>query len=421
MRIESALFSSREGLMAHGVGIAVIGDNISNQNTVAFKAARVSFQDLMAEGADGARSTATPVGGNGVKVAKVVQNHTTGTIEFTGRALDSAISGKGFYIIGDTSNPVYTRAGNFSIDEDGLLSTSDGTNVLGFTGATGTTLGTLQMLDLNLNGSPTTAASLTGNVGSENAITTAPTAPATFNAVAENASYISTLSIFDSFGTRHEATIAFYKTAINTWTVQAYLDGGDLGQTTGTPVQIGANGTLNFSGTGLIEDANQAAATITGTPAFSNGSAATAFTIDFSDFTQFGGTSLLTNITQNGQSAGNVKDYEIRKDGGIFALLESGTSLQIGRLPLANFANEGGLDRGGNSFYVPTELSGTPTNGTAGQGGLGAIEGSSLERSTVDMAKEFVELVLMQRGYQANSQVLNAANGIIRDTLGLVR
>ncbi len=424
MRLESALFSSREGINAHGQAIAVIGDNISNANTIGFRASRIEFGDLVAEGTSSREGGNLPSVGSGVVVQNVRPVEGTGVIENTGRALDVAIEGRGFLTVGDSSDPYYTRAGNLSISEEGLLINVNGQEVLGFNADDGS-LGTLNVSNLNLNGKATSAASIFGNVNSSLAVATVPSSPESFQVLNAAASHVANIRVYDSLGETHDITVAFFKTASsssgNTYTVQAYIDGGDVGGTAGAPVQLGSNATLTFGTDGKIAAANAAAASITAAPSYGNGAAAGSFTMNFSGFTQFAGPSQLSTITQDGQGSGNILEYEIRKNGEFIANLDTGQSVLIGTLRLADFSNLDGLQRAGNGLYTATETAGERKLGVPGEDGLGTLAGSSLERSTVDIANQFVDLVLYQRGYQAASQTLNATNALIRDTILLIR
>lgn len=400
----------------------VIGDNVSNANTVAYKAGEVQFSDLLAEGAGGHNSSARPVSGSGLEVSQVRQNHGAGAVEVTGRSLDVAIDGEGFFVVGDATDPTYTRAGSFIIDEAGLLSTAGGQNILGFSSTDSANLATIDMLSLNVSGTPSSLINIAGNLGSQIPTTTPPDSPATFQEVGANASFVSSAQAFDSLGVGHDVTVAFYKTDANTWLARAYLDGGEItGGTEGIPVQLGADATLSFDTSGVILEASQAAAQISATPSYANGAAQGDFTIDLSDFTQFGGTSITSTITQDGQGTGDIADYEITPQGEIYAQLSSGARQLLGVLGMANFNNEEGLLRVGGSLYVDSEKSGDAVIGTAGAAGVGELEGGALELSNVDLADQFVDLVIYQRGYSASSQIFSTTGDIIRDTINLIR
>jgi len=419
MRLESALFSSSEGLNAHGQAISVVGDNIANSNTVGFKASRVEFGELLSEGSGGRKSSAGPTTGSGVKVERVRQIQDNGVVEFTGKPLDVAIAGKGYFAVGDPAAPEFSRAGNFTIDSNGLLSTNGGKPVLGFAGE-GNQLGVLNMVNLELGGAATGEANIAGNLNSQSAIVDeVPDNPASFNLLNAQASYLSSIQVFDSLGTSHNLTLAFSKTDQNTWTVQGYVDGATVGQDGGIPVAVTGNLELNFGPDGAL--AEDVEALLVANIDFDNGAAPGEISIDLSGFSQFAGGSVLNSYQQNGQSAGAIENYEIRSDGSIFALLGGGSQALIGRLPLAQFNNPEGLDRTGSGLYVQTELSGDANIDVPGVGGTGTIEGGALEASTVDQAKQFIDLVLYQRGYQASSRVFSSASDMLRDTIQLMR
>ena len=420
MRVESALNCGREGITAHGQAISVIGDNIANTNTAGFKTSRAEFSDLLAEGQDGRQSETLPMGGSGSTLSEVRVIFEAGVIESTGRTLDAGIDGGGFFIVGDPADPKYSRAGNFSIDSEGLLVNSDGEPVLGLAPG-GSELAALNMYGVNAGGAATTQASVIGNLNAADNITTVPTNPQSFREIGETATYGNTVGVYDSLGQRHEVTVQYYKTGANTWVVQAYVDGGEVGGTAGVPVQLGQNTTLTFDSSGAITADNQAAAVLAAQPAWSNGAAAGSFNLNFGGFTQFASPSTLSNVTQDGTGVGSISGYEIMTDGQVVAKYDTGTTLLIGTIQLADFTNKDGLVRAGSTAFRATEDAGTRTTGNPGIGTLGKLQGGALERSTVDISTQFVDMILFQRGYQANSQTINAANQLIRDTIQLVR
>ncbi len=421
MRLESALYTSREGLNVHGSAIAVVGDNIANTNTTGFKTQRAEFSDLVSDGTGGWQvSNALPDTGSGVEIAKVRNIFSDGTIDFTGRTLDVGITGRGLFAMGDPANPLYSRDGKFEVNEAGLLVNNQGEAVLGFAPG-GTELTTLNMNGASTAGTPTSTIGLGGNLGATAEITTVPPDPATFRELNAAASSIATVEVYDGLGVSHSVSLAYFKTAPNTWTVQAYVDGGDVGGTEGAPVQIGNDLALAFDGSGVIPEANRGAAILTAAPAYSNGATAGNFNIDFGSFTQFAGQSQILSVTQDGQGTGNVVDYQINKDGQVFAQLSSGSTSLIGSVALASFVNVDGLDRVGSNMYRATAMAGDRTLGAPQSDSLGELTSGALEQSTVDLSQEFSTLILYQRGYQANSQILQAASTTIRDTLSLIR
>jgi flagellar hook protein FlgE len=178
---------------------------------------------------------------------------------------------------------------------------------------------------------------------------------------------------------------------------------------------------ITFGPDGSIAPANQAAARLVATPAWTGGAAAGNISINFGQYTQYSAPSSMIFKTKNGSTVGEVQDYEIDKSGRIMASLTNGSIAQVGTIQLATFVNVDGLQRIGNGSYIAGTDAGAVSIGAPGTKGKGVTRGSSLERSTTDMSGEFVNLVVYQRGYQANSQILNAANEILQQTIGLIR
>ena len=418
MRLESALNTSREGLTAHGSALSVIGDNISNSNTTGYKQSRVEFGDLVSDAGQNQNESAE-FSGSGVQIQQVRQVHVSGILEPTGRALDMGIGGNGFFMVGDATSPNFTRAGNFAVDEGGFLVTADGQQVLGVPNG-GTALGALNIASVEVNGAATSAVTMTGNIDSRSAITAVPDNPQTFNELAAASNFPTTVEVFDTLGESHTVQVMYFKTGTNTFEARAYIDGGDVGGTEGVPRELGT-ATLTFTENGEILEANQAAAQMTLAPAYSNGAAAGNFTVDLSNFSQFASTNSVNSTSQDGQGTGNIVNYEVTNDGVVSAVLDNGNREPVGTIQLATFNNLDALQRSGNNTFSLGNGAGDRIEGNPGSAGFGVIEGGALERSTVDISTEFVNLVVFQRGYQANSQTLNAVSGLLRDTIALIR
>ncbi len=421
MRLESALISGREGLSSHGQAIAVVGDNISNVSTTAFKEGRAEFADMVATGIEGNYGSSDPVSGSGSTITAVRTIFEGGIIENTGRLLDVGIAGEGFFMVGDTADPRYSRAGNFGLNTDGVLVNADELPVLGFSPGS-TTLSSLDLDNVGITGSATSQVSMLGNLGSASeAKTAAPANVQSFRELAAASNFIGSVSVYDSLGAAHGVSVAFTKTGTNTWVAQAYIDGSEVGGTEGVPTQLGQDVTLTFSESGVIEDANKTGAVLTVAPAYSSGAAAGSFTISLGEFTQYAAQSGLTGVSQDGAPTGNITSYQIQDNGDILALLDSGATQLVGTIQLANFVNKDGLVRVGSNLFKASDAAGTVTTGTPDAGGLGNLESGALERSNVDISNEFVDLVVLQRGYQASSQSLGVANQLLRDTIALIR
>lgn len=412
MRIESAMYASKEGLDAHGQAISVIGDNIANAETVGYKSSRAEFSDILMASANTPETI--PYTGSGSTLQRVRPIQESGIIEDTGRTLDMAVDGKGFFMVGDAAAPKYSRAGNFQISSDGFLETGGGDQVLGFTG-TATALGPIDMVHVNVSGAATTAVQVSGNVSSTAEETIVPQAPANFRELGAAASYTAAFDVYDSLGAAHSVALYYFKTGMGAWTAQAYVDDAATGGTAGTPRLIGQT-TLAFDSAGQITGAAAMNAQVT-----FQGAAASNFTVDLTKMTQYASQSGLSNVTRDGQTAGSIQGYSIKQDGTIVADLGGGSMVTVGKIQLGTVQNVDGLDRAGSTLFSATTRSGTASSGNPGENGFGKIRGGALERSTVDIAKEFVSLVLVQRGYQANAQVLNSTNDLLKEAIGMLR
>lgn len=420
MRLESALNTGREGVTAHGQAIAVVGDNISNANTVGFKNQRAIFADMLGETPGDRVADVVSGAGDGVTVRTIQSNFETGPIQGTGRDLDVALSGNGFFQVGDAANPQLTRAGSFTLDGDGFLVTQDGLRVLGYTGADLATLGPIDMRKVDLDIVPTTQAELFGNLNSAANTSDVPVNPATFQEINNAAASTTMVSVYDSLGDRHEVVFAYYRTGTNNWTIQAYVNGSDVGQAADKPVLVGST-ELSFDSSGRLAQTGNQQTTMNLNAPWANGAAPSTITANFGAFTQFAGSTLVTNYSQNGQGIGEITGYEIDGTGVINARLTNGLTARVGSLSVATVANKDGLVRSGASTFVATDKAGVVAAGLAGTGARSKLLSQSLEYSNVDIASQFVELVVLQRAYGANSKVISTASDIIKDTIALIR
>ncbi|MCB9029989.1 MAG: flagellar hook protein FlgE [Deltaproteobacteria bacterium] len=422
MRIESSLLISATGLDAHGQALTIIGNNVANVNTNAFKRSRSEFENLLAEADGQTGSIESP--GNGAKVQNVRTIHVNGPIEPTGRPLDAAVEGEGFFVVGSTTDQFYTRAGSFTLDPSGILVNVEGKNVLGYSvvnGQPSTTLGTLNLLEFDAEAEATTAATMVGNLDATSQALAVPNNPQTFQELNQASNFISSFEVIDSLGTSHTIVMAYTKTANNSWTAQSYINGADVtGGTEDVPFLLGTT-TLDYDTNGNLLDASVANATLNVTPPYLNGSTAGNFDISLTGFTQYAAPSAVSSVTQDGVQVGSVINYDIQEDGNIVAVLDNGTRATIGAIALATFPNKDGLRAIGNNLYNVSDTTGTPDIGLPDTARRGRIKGAALERSTVDLSTEFTEMIIYQRGYQANSRMFSSAERLISETLNLLR
>lgn len=430
--IVNGLFAARSGIAWHGFAIGVVGDNISNSSTVGYKSARTDFSDQLS----GAQTPGRVVG-IGSQVDNVVATQEQGTLEFTGRNLDLAIDGRGYFIVADGASRFYTRAGNFKVDPSGYIVTNDNNPVLGFP-LNGT--GALEPLNINnatgQNTIETTEVTVSGNLNAASEVTAgipagttaagaAPpvTETVTYADLNEAAQFSTVVQVFDSLGAQHNITMFFYKTGAGAWTVQAIAPSEDVdpsGTRVGFPRLLGS-GTMTFGTSGQKTAPAVGTPDITITPPWNNNSD-NAVSIDMTlvPFTQFSATSNILSLAQNGDGVGSVTGINIDKTGEVRAILNNGQETAIGTLGMASFASEESLVRVGGNLLQKTTESGEPVIGLPNSGNLGTISAGSLELSNVDLATEFIRLLSLQRGFQANSRIINSINDLLSEIIQIV-
>jgi flagellar hook protein FlgE len=429
--IVDGLFAGRSGIQSQGTGIAVLADNISNSNTTGFKQSRADFADLLAGNLSGGQSVVT---GSGSSVVSVTPVLTQGTLEFTGRGLDTAVDGNGYFVVQDQASGqrFYSRAGNFKIDTDGNLLNQNGFRVLGFPSSGAGGLQALNVNDRSQSSIQTTEVSIGGNLESDKPTTTPPTVDAnnetTFKDVSDAASYSTFLDVFDSLGAKHTVTLYYFHTVQGTgstdseWQVQAYVDGGDIvGGTAGKAHKIGETGTsLKFdsSGTrpGTLPDSDMEAQ-----PAWVGGASVGDINFSFQPYTQFSTPSSVDNLSQDGTGSGNVVGFSIEPSGQLFAQLDNGQTAVVGTVALATFANPEGLRRSGGSLFAETSTSGAPVVGQPGTGTFGNLQSGALELSNADIAADFIKLISLQRGFQGSSRIITNINDLLNEVINLAR
>lgn len=414
--------ASLSGLNVNQQKLNVIGNNLANINTIGYKASTVQFMDLVSQSVGGSSANPMQVG-LGVTTGSISPSFKQGGIENTGVPTNVAIQGNGFFVVGDSTNRSYTRAGDFSFDADGMLVTSEGLPVQGYTAsdpATGDIITTGQPSNILVPPGVLRAPKPTSQFGTVSNLNSSAPVGAEFTA---------SVQVYDSLGTPHVATILYTNTGPGAWDYEMSVPGEEIsGGTAGTPEVIGS-GSISFDGDGKLDQVDGAAAddvTITG-PAWANGASSTDFTWDIVDdsgvasLTGFNGPSATSSVTQNGAAAGTINSISINSSGQILATFGTGSSVAVGQLAMANFNNPQGLVKLGSNRYGESASAGIPNVGIAGTGGRGSLIGSSLEQSNVDIAQEFTQMILAQRGYQANSKSITVADELLVDTLNLKR
>jgi len=408
-------------LSANTTAIDVVGNNLANLSTTGFKASTVSFQDLVTESL-GAGLGETQVG-FGVGTPLTTRQFTQGALQSTGGVDDAAIQGGGFFILSDpTGAQLFTRAGNFNVDANGNLLSASGASVQGWTSVNG-------VLDTN---GPITDIKVPIGTLQPPIASTQFSASMNLNAAATvgstNATFSTPISVFDSLGTSHVLTASFTETAGGAWNYSVSIPGQDLTSgTAGTPTVL-TTGTVNFDQKGNLITPPASAGPITvAATGLTDGAADLNLNWNLYDanqqplITQFAQNSAVSSVSQNGQAAAQLVNVGIATDGQILANYSNGQQSVVGQLAVASIVNPSSLLAVGNNNYEASSITAQPAIGVPDTGGRGEVLGGQLESSTVDIATEFTNLIVYQRGYEANAKVVNTADQLSQDTINLIR
>ncbi len=405
-------------LSAFSTAIDVTGNNLANLDTIGFKASEVSFHDLVTQSISAGLGN-TQVG-FGVGTPTTAALFTQGALQTTGGELDAAIQGDGFFIIqGPDGSTEYTRAGNFQTDENGDLETATGQQVLGWTSVNGA---------LNTNAPPTAITIPTGIVEPP-VVTQNFSFDMNLDAAAtpgsSDATFATSVTVYDSLGNPHVVTATFTEdpTTAGQWDYSISIPNSDVSNPPATPL----TGTINFNSSGVL---TTPAATdpspqlqITG---LADGAAD--MTLNWNLYngttpliTQYAQPSSVSAVSQDGAAAAQLNQVAIGSGGQILAQFSNGQQTVVGQLAMATIRNPDSLLAIGSNAYQLSASSALPAVGLPGTGGRGTVQGGSIESSTVDVATEFTNLIVYQRGYEANSKVINAVDELSQDTINLIK
>jgi len=396
-----SLFAGISGLRTHQTLMDVVSNNIANVNTTGFKASSATFQDTLSQTLRAAGAPSSASGGLnpaqvglGVQLAGITTNFGQGSTQTTGRNTDLMIQGDGFFVMKSGSQQLYTRAGAFNFDSNGLLVNSEGMAVQGWAAVNGVVntdgpLGDL-LVPAGTQIPPVASTTFTG-AGNIPAGTTTPQSLGQ--------------SIYDTAGNAHSLSVVLTPTGPNSFSV-AVTDQTD-------PSSTVTAGTLQFNADGSYDPASTAATITTAD--------GTAVTIDLSGATMYGGSKSFAVTKVDGAAAGTLQQFQIEQDGSIIGTFSNGQRQTLGKLALANFTNPAGLTKVGSTAFSISSNSGLPQIGIAGSGSLGTLMGGSLEMSNVDLAREFTNLIIAQRGFQANSRVITTSDTLLQELVDLKR
>lgn len=458
-----SLYSGVAGLINHQVRMDVLGHNIANVNTYGFKKSRVSFQDILSQTISGAAAPTAQKGGVnpkqiglGMSISSIDRIFTQGSLQTTGLNLDLAIQGDGFFILRRGEETFFTRAGGFGLDKNGLLvNPANGFRVQGWEAVQmGTeyiinTTGELEDIFIPIGAKDpaqeTSMVRYRSNLDAQTPLLPADREPTPEERLKGTVS--TNIAVYDSLGNVHALTLDFTRVQgeTNAWMVQASVLGAD--PATLTLDVAGPN--VNNTGSVIMRFDNQGAPVsitdnplVPGAPAdiVNEGQLVAALTVTFpaegitqvinldlgtaggyEGITQFSATSSTRAYEQDGYGLGYLESFTIDNAGVITGAYTNGKKAPIAQVALASFANPQGLTAEGDNYFRETNNSGLANIGAAETGGRGKITAGTLEMSNVDLAEQFTDMIVTQRGFQANSRSITTSDQMLQELLTLKR
>ena len=448
-----SMYSAVSGLRIHQTKMDVIGNNIANVNTVGYKKAQVTFQEVFSQVVRGASAPTGGKGGTnpqqiglGVALGSINTIHTKGPSQRTDNPTDLMIDGEGFFVVSDDpnfNNRYYTRAGNFSIDRDGNLVTADGYKVLGYAADENGNI-TNEITNIRINMSETKAPTATDKVQFRGNLDSRLN-----NGEKQSIDTV----VYDSLGNSYTLTFIVEKTDKNTWNLRLaritdrvsgnYYEVKDS-DTYLSPIKLGfdndgklisindldiSNENIKINITGLssvIFDKDKEGETL-GTPTTPGGTFKEIVLFDTEDkdsiknIYQYANEFGFKPYAMNGNTSGTLEGFAIDATGTVVGVFTNGERKALGQIMLAKFDNPMGLQKLGGNLFIDTRNSGEPQYGTASTGGYGAISPGNLEMSNVDIAYEFTEMITTQRGFQANSRIITTSDEMLQELVNMKR
>jgi flagellar hook protein FlgE len=396
------------GLNAASADLGVTANNVANVNTTGFKMSRAQFAEVFAVGT---QSVSTSASGSGVRLSAIAQQFTQGNIDFTDNALDLAIGGEGFFVLSDGGARSYTRAGAFGVDNQGYVVNAQGSRLQAypFAGSGLFNTGTPVDLQLTIGANPpaaTTRADFGINLPADAAVPANPVFdpadPSSFN-------HTTSVTVYDSLGAAHTATVYFIKDAVpNTWNTQIEIEGNPVAGA--AQIVFNPDGTLLSPPGGLMPLAPYNPGT---------GAADINMSLAFDNATQFGDNFGVNSLFQDGFTTGRLTGVSVDAEGVVFARFTNGQSTSLGKLALANFVNPQGLQQLGDTAWGESFQSGDALLGEAGTASFGNIQSGALESSNVDLTAQLVQMITAQRNFQANAQMISTADTVTQTVINI--
>lgn len=427
MGILSSLYTGVSGLSAQGEALGVIGDNIANANTVGFKASRAEFQDIVAKSLKGI------LGGNqigrGVKIGAVNPILIQGNVDATEKVTDLAISGDGYFKVKGSDGETYTRDGSFHFDREGYLVTNDNQKVQGFTtdekGKIVNKTGDIKFPRALIPAKGTTELKLDLNLDSR----VEATKKFDIKDPYATSHYSTGVEMYDSQGNKHLVSFFFNKTADRQWEYRGLVDGKEVTGAKEGELAAVVTGKLEFTVDGKLKKQEISDSSFN----FKGGALQDQkIKVSFGDDIDSGGKGLdgtkqygkgsdLITWQQDGSAAGTITGLSFNDEGVLTAVYSNGAAQDLAQIAIAKFENPEALFKVGNNRLKESRDSGGAALGSPKAAGRGSIYAKSLERSTVDLATEFVNMIQNQRSFQANAKTITTTDELLNEVIQLKR
>lgn len=416
----------------------VIGNNIANVNTYGFKKGRVTFKDMMSQTVQGASAATENRGGTNPKqvglgstLATIDTIHEGSSLQTTNRSLDLGIDGDGYFVVRQGQSLFYTRAGNFYLDENGLLVNGDGLPVQAFrVNELGMPTNEYGDVSVNVNAvlpaQPTTYLAVEGNLAAKGiSEETGTDADGNLIVTVEGTVYTQQVRVVDRTGTARILDLHFKKTADNEW--QLFINREpELGNPIFATVTFGADGTVN--------SVNTAAGPVPETDGRYTFNIENLIPVGEGEFLELEDSQLVLNLSMltqlegpstaipdaDGNLEGRLESFNFGPAGEINGVYSNGEIVTLGFIALAKFSNSSGLMKAGSNLFQETVNSGVANIGVPGDG-RGTLVSGSLEMSNVDLSEEFTEMIVAQRGFQANTRIITTSDEILQELVNLKR
>jgi flagellar hook protein FlgE len=399
-----SMYSGISGMKNFQTKLDVIGNNIANVNTYGYKKGRVTFKDTMSQTIAGASAAQNNRGGKnpmqvglGSTVASIDTIHTQSSLQTTGRSLDLAINGDGYFIVKQGNAESYTRAGNFYLDDNGTLVNGDGFKVQAYKvdPATGNTTNVYGDIAVNVNGvlPPTSTNKIvfTDNLSKD---------------AVNGSEFSQQIEVVDTAGIPQKLEVTFRKINSTDWSMRS------TNLNNNTPITLSFNAT-----TGAL--ATPSPATSVSWVYTPTGGNAPTMTMDLSGLKQLSGPTTAL-VTPDGNTEGSLESFNIGSSGEVNGVYSNGLVKTLGVLALAKFSNPSGLTKASSNTFQQSINSGTANVDVPGEG-RGSIAAGTLEMSNVDLSEEFTEMITAQRGFQANTKIITTSDEILQELVNLKR